>query len=365
MATGKRTFRDSLLSIQDLIAAETGSPFRGRALTQLESILAKALGSLVLRPQTQAFTSRNLTVLLADLRGFSSISEGYSSDTVLELLRPYFATMTEVIIRHLGTIDKFMGDSVMALFEEGPDRKGARRAVTCAIEMQLAMDRLNKSCVERGLPELHMGIGINTGTVMAGLIGTGDYAEYAVIGAQVNLASRIEAFALRGQVLISQSTFERCEGFAATDNPVEVHVKGLKDPVTLHEVTGIPALGKDLPRKEIRRSPRVRAEMSFKFRVVKNKIVAPEMHQGRIVDIGYYGVKAQLGEELDAYSELQMEIDLFIVGYVASDIYARVLRLRPDEDRFVASIEFTSLSEQSQTHIRRFVQMMVQGGEGG
>jgi adenylate cyclase len=365
MATPKRALRDAIFGIQDLIATETGSPLRGRALVQLESILAKAMGSLVLRPQTQAFTSRNVTVLLADLRGFSSISEGYPSDTVLELLRPYFATMTEVIIRHLGTIDKFMGDSVMALFEEGPDRKGAQRAVTCAVEMQLAMDGLNKNCVERGLPELHMGIGINTGTVMAGLIGTGDYAEYAVIGAQVNLASRIEAFALRGQVLISQSTFEGCAGFAATDNPVQVHVKGLREPIVLHEVTGIPSLGKELPRKEIRRSLRIKAEMAFKYRVVKNKIIAPESHSGRIVDIGYYGVKAELGKELDAYSELHMEIDLFIVGYVASDIYARVLRLRPEQDRFIASIEFTSLSDKSQAHIRRFVQMMVQGSEGG
>jgi adenylate cyclase len=350
--------------IQDLLAEETGAPLRGAAQARLEDILGNALGSSMLLPQSQEFTSRDLTILIADLRGFSAIAETQPINTILQLLRPYFAAMTEIVVRHFGAVDKFMGDSIMALFDERDIENSACRAVTCAVEMQLAMDGLNRDCSKRGMPELHMGIGVNTGTVMAGLVGSGYYSEYVVIGSEVNLASRIEAFALRGQVLISQSAYDRCRDFALTDNPVEVQVKGKSEPVCVREVIAIPSLGKEVPRKEIRRSHRVRTEIPFTYRVVRNKIIASEPYQGRIVDIGYYGVRAELRRELDPYTELKMEIDLSIVDFVASDIYARVLRLHPNGGRFTASIEFTSLSDMSQAQIRRFVQLLVQGSEG-
>ena len=347
-----------------MLTGETGAPLRGAAQTRLEAILANALGPSALAVQSSEFTNRDLTILIADLRGFSAIAETYSSNKILQVLRPYFAAMTEIIVRHFGAVDKFMGDSIMALFDERDLGGSACHAVACAVDMQLAMDGLNRDCALGGMPELHMGIGINTGTVMAGLVGSGNYSEYVVIGSEVNLASRIEAFALRGQVLISQSTFDRCKDFALTDNPIDVHVKGKSDPVCVREVIAIPSLGKEVPRKEIRRSLRVRAEIPFTYRVVRNKIIASETFQGRIVDIGYYGVRAELRRELDPYTELKMEIDLSIVDCVASDIYARVLRLQSIGGRFTASIEFTSLSDMSQARIRRLVQLLVQGSEG-
>jgi len=364
MAHKKRTLRDALASIQDLLTGETGAPLRGAAQARLEAILGNALGSSALALQNSEFTSRDLTILIADLRGFSSIAEIYASKKILHVLRPYFASMTEIILRHFGSVDKFMGDSIMALFDERELGGSACQAVTCAVEMQLAMDSLNKDCARAGMPELHMGIGINSGTVMAGMVGSGKYSEYVVIGSEVNLASRIEAFALRGQVLISQSTFDRCKNFALTDNPVDVHVKGKSEPVCVREVIAIPSLGKEVPRKEIRRSLRVKTEIPFTYRIVRNKIIASESHQGRIVDIGYYGVRAELHREMDPYTELKMEIDLSIVDCVVSDIYARVLRLQSNAGRFTASIEFTSLSDMSQARIRRLVQLLVQGSEG-
>jgi len=347
-----------------LVAAATGVALKGGDQARLEGILRNVLGPPPSAVQGNEFASRDLTILMADLRGFSLIAEEFSSTIVLEVLKPYFASMTEIIVRHFGAIDKFMGDSVMALFDERDIEDSARHAVNCAVDMQLAMDGLNKECRRRGIPELHMGIGINTGRVMAGMIGSGDYSEYVVIGGEVNLVSRIEAFALRGQVLISQSTFDRCRDYALTDRPIEVLVKGKSDPVFLREVIAIPSLGKEVPRKEIRRSLRVRTEIDFVYRIVKNKIVDPQPFLGRLVDIGYFGIRADLERELDPYTEVKMEIDLSIVGYKATDIYARVLRLRPSGGRFLASVEFTSLSEESQAHIRRFVQLLVQGSEG-
>jgi len=357
--------RDLLTRVQDLIAEEAGAPLRDSAQDRLERVLSDALGAFASSLPEEEFTSRDVSILIADLRGFSALSEAYSTQTVLAFLKPYFARMTEIIVRYCGAIDKFMSDSVIAYFDQQPIPESARRAVTCAVEMQLAMDELNANCRQSGLPELHMGVGINTGTVMAGLVGSGQYSEYVVIGSEVNLASRIEAFSLRGQILLSQSTYECCKDFALTDNPIEVHVKGLANPVSLHEVIGIPSQGKVMPRREIRRSLRVRAEIPFFYQLVRDKIVSSEPYQGTILDIGYYGVKAELGRQYDPYSEVKMDIDLSIVGYRARDIYAKILRMRMADDRYVASIEFTSLSGESQAHIRRFVQLLVQGSEGG
>lgn len=347
-----------------MIAEEAGAPLRSGARDRLETVLGDALGASGASLHAEEFTSRNVSILIADLRGFSAVSEAHPAQTVLAFLKPYFARMTEIIVRHCGAIDKFMGDSVIAYFDQQPIQESARRAVTCAVEMQLAMDELNANCRQDGLPEFHMGIGINTGTVMAGLVGTGQYSEYVVIGSEVNLASRIEAFSLRGQVLLSPSTYECCKDFTLTDNPIEVHVKGKANPVSLREVIGIPSQGQVLPRREIRRSLRVRAELPFFYQLVRDKIVSSEPYQGTILDIGYYGVKAALGRHYDSYSEVKMDINLSIVGYRATDIYARILRMRTADDRYVASIEFTSLGDESQAHIRRFVQLLVQGSEG-
>ena len=116
-----------------------------------------------------------------------------------------------------------------------------------------------------------------------------------------------------------------------------------------------------VPRRKSEKPP-VRASIPFFYRV-RNKIVSADSHQGTILDIGYYGVKAELGRQFDPYSEVKMDIDLSIVGYRATDIYARILRMRLADDRHVASIEFTSLSRESQAHIRRLVQLLVQGSE--
>ncbi|MGQ0524921.1 MAG: adenylate/guanylate cyclase domain-containing protein [Betaproteobacteria bacterium] len=310
------------------------------------------------------FLSREVTIVLADLRGFTSISESFPPSAVLGLLNRYLGRMSEIIFRHEGAIDKFMGDSIMVLFG-APEahHDDVRRALRCAVEMQLAMGEINEDNKRRGMPELFMGIGINTGTVMAGLLGSALYSEYTVIGDEVNLASRIEAFTLRGQILISRNTYERCRDFVQTADPMDVHVKGKAEPVSLRELLAIPSLGLEVPRQEIRRSPRIEVRIPFTYQVVKSKIVVPQVHQGTILDISYHGVLAEVGEQIEPMSELKLGLDLSLVGYKATDIYAKVLKCRQQDERYLAAVEFTSVSVQSNMNIQQFIHLLIQGSD--
>jgi adenylate cyclase len=356
--------RETLQRVQEIIGRERGVPLAGAGLAQVEAVLTQAFMRAAGTGGEGDFLSREVTILLADLRGFTSVSALHPAGVVLELLNRYLVTMSEIIYRHHGTIDKFMGDSIMVLFGAPVTRDDdVRNALACAVEMQLAMDQLNEDHKERGMPEFYMGIGINTGTVMAGLLGSELYSEYTVIGDQVNLASRIEAFSLRGQVLISEATFERCRGFVDAAEPMEVRVKGKDQPVTLREVLAIPSLGKEVPRQEIRRSPRVEVKIPFTYQLIENKIIMPQVHRGTLLDISYHGVLAELEEQLPAYSDIKLDLDMSLIGYHAADVYAKVLKTKPEGDRHVAGIEFTSVSVQSNLNIKHFVQLLIQGSE--
>ena len=129
--------------------------------------------------------SGEVTILLADLRGFTAVAEAQSARTVLEVLNRYFARMCEIAYLNGGTVDKFIGDAVMVLFG-APQRRAddPLHAVTCAVQMQIAMDEVNRDQAARGLPPLYMGAGINTGQVVAGLLGPERHREYTVSAAK-------------------------------------------------------------------------------------------------------------------------------------------------------------------------------------
>jgi adenylate cyclase len=228
--------------------------------------------------------------------------------------------------------------------------------------MQLALFEINTLHRAIGMPELNMGIGINTGDVMAGMLGSDLYAEYTVIGDEVNLASRIEAYSLRGQVLISEATYSRVREYVTVSEPMDVYVKGKKNAVNLYEVLAIPALGKEVPRQEIRKSPRVETNIPFAYHTLDGKIVSAEKCSGVILDISYNGVLAQLEGDVPAQTDIKLDLHLPLAGTTATDVYARVLKTFERDGQRLSSIEFTSVSVQSNVNIRHFVQLLIQGG---
>ena len=354
----------SLRQIQDIVERHTGRPLSPEGGREIEAVLHGIATAGKSDGPAEEFLSREVTILLADLRGFTAMSATYPAGTVIGVLNRCLARMSEVIFSNRGTIDKFMGDSILVVFgAANPQQDDARRAVACAVQMQLAMDELNRESKGRGEPELYMGIGINTGKVTAGFFGSALYSEYTVIGDNVNLASRIESFSLRGQVLISPSTYERCGDFVQTGNPFEVHVKGKTDAVIVREALAIPPLGLEVPRKEVRRSPRVEVRVPFHYRQVEDKVVIPHQHRGMMADIGYHGILAEVNEPLELSSEVTLDAELPLLGVKVSDIAARVVKVKPLGSAWQCGIEFTSISAEDNKNIQLFVQLLIQSSE--
>jgi len=356
--------QETLRQIQHILSEETGLPLPSGARARLEGVLH---GVLARGPTPRARPDQlahDVTILFADLRGFSTISATYPAATVLALLNRCFTAMSEVIYRHGGVIDKFMGDAIMALFDSSEGDDGVHRAVTCAVDMQLAMEPLNAASRSQGMPEMHFGIGINTGRVLSASLGSDLYSEYTVIGDEVNLASRIESFSLRGQVLVSESTWRRCNGFVRTGEPMDAFVKGRSQLVALREVLAIPSLGRSVPRQEMRRSARVPVQLPFSYRMVANQVVIPETRTGRILDIGYHGILAEVPLAHSTFSEMLLDFDLPIVGAHLGNLVGRVVKVVPrDEQQAHVGVEFTAMRPEQKAAIQLFVQLLIQGTE--
>ena len=182
---------------------------------------------------------RVATVLFVDIRGFTTISENHPASEVLRLLNEYYEVLVEVVFGHEGTVDKFIGDEMMVIWgapvvhDDDP-----HRAVMAALDMKMALSEFNRKSLDTGRPEIKFGIGINTGDLMAGYIGSSHTMSYSVIGDTVNTASRLCSSAQPDQILISENTWNRVKGrFDAT--PLgKIQAKGKANPVNAFAVTG-------------------------------------------------------------------------------------------------------------------------------
>lgn len=180
-----------------------------------------------------------VTVLFSDIRGFTSMSEKMSAQEVSQLLNEYFSEMEPIVTRHNGIINKFIGDAVMAVFGEPiQDENHPLNAVRCGYEMLQKVEELDKKWNEEGKPVIKIGIGINTGEVFVGNIGSERRMEYTVIGDTVNLASRLESYnkTYKTQILISSSTYEASKEFIEVNEISDVEIRGKSQKMSIYEV---------------------------------------------------------------------------------------------------------------------------------
>jgi adenylate cyclase len=184
---------------------------------------------------------RQMTVLFSDIRGFTSLSERGEPEAIVAMLNEYFSRMVAIVFRHQGTIDKFVGDMVMALFGAPlDDAAHAEHAVEAALDMIDALHELNARWQAQGREPLDIGIGINTGPMIAGNIGSEAIMSYTVIGDAVNLGSRLESLNKQygTRIIISETTRAALDGRYLIRPLGEVVVKGKSEPVAIFELTG-------------------------------------------------------------------------------------------------------------------------------
>ncbi len=181
--------------------------------------------------------NQTITVLFADIRGFTALSEKENPEKVVGLLNRYFSAVTEIIFEHGGTLDKYLGDGLLALFgAPTASEKDADNAVKTAIAIQKRVQQLNSELRVEGFPELSVGIGLHTGVATVGYIGSEQRSEYTAIGDTVNLASRLESNSEGGQILISEATGKACNESFRIRKKEPLVVKNRVQPVSLFEV---------------------------------------------------------------------------------------------------------------------------------
>ncbi|MEH6585465.1 MAG: adenylate/guanylate cyclase domain-containing response regulator [Halioglobus sp.] len=180
---------------------------------------------------------RRVTIMMSDIRGFTTLSEQLAPAQVVTMLNRYLGAMTDIIMAHNGTIDEFIGDAILAVFG-APQRRDddADRAVQCALEMQAAMEEINRLNREDGLPEINTGIALNTGDVIAGNIGSERRSKYGFVGHPMNVTSRIEDVTAAGEILIADSTLQSLNNQYRTGECRELNVKGIDELLQVHQI---------------------------------------------------------------------------------------------------------------------------------
>ena len=183
---------------------------------------------------------QRVTILMCDIRGFSEISRDMPPEDCVKLLNNYLGEMAEIIMAYGGTINEFIGDGILAMFGAPlTSPEDADNAVACALAMQLAIVGINQKNQALGLPAIAIGIGINTGDVVVGNIGSEKRSKYGAVGHSVNLASRVEGCTVGGQVLISEYTLNALTVEVSYKKALEARVKGQMEALNLFDVYSI------------------------------------------------------------------------------------------------------------------------------
>lgn len=229
LAQLRRAFNEMASSVREKLFLERAF---GRYVTHDVLDALKASGGLTVAPER-----REGTVLFADIRGFTQLSERRSPEAVLALLDRYFAAVTSVVEGEGGYVNKFIGDAVMVVFGAPvPQPDHAARGVRCALGMHAAIARLNAAASAED--QLNVGIGVNTGPLVAGTLGGANRSEYTVIGDAVNVASRLCSAAAAGQVVVSDGTWSAAQPSAPFGAVEELAVKNRAQPVHARRFSG-------------------------------------------------------------------------------------------------------------------------------
>jgi len=292
---------------------------------------------------------RKLTMMMTDLRGFTSLSERLAADRVVTLLNRYLTAMVPIIRQYQGTIDEFIGDAIFVLFGAPVwQEDDAERAVACAVAMQLAMEEVNAENRKEDLPEVEMGIGLHTGQVVVGNIGSPERMKYGVVGSHVNLTSRIQACTIGGQILVSETTRQELGNKLKIGKQMEVRAKGVEQPVVLFEALEVGGRHKlSLPEVTETLVP-LKDEIPLRYEVVESSQVGGALSKGVLTKVSLRGAEARLEIPVPTLSNLKMHLIGSGGEQLPGALYCKVLGAVPGSSTGF-SIRFTSVSPEIET----------------
>jgi predicted ATPase/class 3 adenylate cyclase len=265
---------------------------------------------------------RVVTLMFADLRGFTAMCERLTPERTVRTLNNYLSVMTGLVHRHGGTINNIMGDALLVVFGAPLWRQDhVDKALLCAVEMQLAMGEVNENNAAEGLPPLTVGIGVHTGEVVVGNIGSEKRAKYSVIGSHANIASRVETIAAGGEVYVSQATRQLATlGLIVADERV-IHPKGIEQPLSVHRVIGV----EGRPDLTLPDAAGARAALDQPRPVTVRRVNGKEISQqpvaGELLAVGPRSVELSMSETVAAGTDLVIQTDagLMYVKVTASE----------------------------------------------
>ena len=299
--------------------------------------------------------TETVTMMSTDLRGFTAFSDSLPPETVVKILNNYLSEMTTIIEKYSGTIDSFVGDSIMTVFGVPFQRADdAERAIACALEMQLAMPSVNAWNAKNGFPELEMGIGINTGEVVVGNIGSDKRAKYGVVGRNVNLAARVEGYTIGGQILMTEQTGAAVSAPLTLQEFGKVEPKGVLQPVTLFQVSGIGGRhAMALPETD-ETWTEVEPPMVVRFRPVVDKKVIGQPLEAEMTAMSDHAVRISSTSHVTKFTDVQLELvqpgGLDVIG----DIYAKILEADHATGTYVFG--FTAVPPRARDALRSLVE---------
>ncbi len=300
---------------------------------------------------------RKVTMMMADLRGFTSLSERLDPKWVVTILNRYLAAMVEIIKKYGGTIDEFIGDAIFVLFGAPLWKEDdAHRAVACAIEMQQAMHVVNEKNRQDQLPDVEIGIGLHTGQVVVGNIGSSERMKYGVVGSHVNLTSRIQSFTTGGQILISETTRREVGRMLRPGRQMEVRAKGFEHPIALSEVLGIGGPYKLSLIRMLEQMIQPPQEILMKCSRMEGESLDAEVFSGWMVKLSPKRAEARLERRVDALSNLKIRITDGDGRQLAGSLYCKVESAASAGSSLYA-LRFTSMSPEIKAFLHKFLEV--------
>ncbi|MGD8384102.1 MAG: adenylate/guanylate cyclase domain-containing protein [Lysobacterales bacterium] len=302
---------------------------------------------------------REVTIMMTDIRGFSMLSQQLDPQDCVKMLNNYFGVMTPLIQKYNGVIDEFLGDAILAIFGAPvANDRHAEHAVACALEMQQAMHEVNLNNQRWGLPDIEMGIALNTGEVVVGNIGSESRSKYGVVGHHVNLTARIESFTVGGQVMASEYTVKALQPEIDTPRSLEIEAKGISGRLMIHEIGAIgDPYHLRLDTAEVEAKP-LRAALPVTFNRLSGKAIADEQVDGQLVAAAGRIAHLATRATLEAMSNLRMRVSGY-PGAESDQIFSKVTAVIEEpartngENRYI--IRFTSASPAAREHILSMV----------